>query len=198
MSGRHKNLWLSSCGSVHNVTKYCKYQYKKALSHFDWRFPMILRFFSNKNEYVETKKAKKTGKMNMSRIEANEEYMLYLNLCKRSKKTSVKHRVVKTNHNAQTCANYQSENIIFNMSNHPQTWRIGELSAPSVCVYIYMYNTEGHKIQRPTQLSSSVGSSSMIRRRESHHQAMGLVRTRRISLPARMVLWLGIVVEVES
>ena len=124
----------------------------------------------------------------MSRIEANEEYMLYLNLCKWSKKTSVKHRVVKTNHNAQTCANYQSENIIFNMSNHPQTWRIGKLSAPSVCVYIYMYmyNTECHKIQRPTQLSSSVGSSSMIRRRESHHQAMGLVRTRLISLPARI------------
>ena len=64
------------------TSKYCKYQYKTALSHFDWRFPMNLVIFSYKHEHVKTKKHKKTGKMNNSRIDRgiNEECILYFNL----------------------------------------------------------------------------------------------------------------------
>jgi hypothetical protein len=47
---------------VHNVTTYCKYHYKKALSDFDWRFPMNFALFSNENEYDKTKNTKRQGK----------------------------------------------------------------------------------------------------------------------------------------
>ena len=36
-------------------------------------------------------------------------------------------------------SNYHRENTIFHMSNQPQTWRIRELSAPSVYIYMYIY-----------------------------------------------------------
>jgi len=56
--------------TLENIANTNIYQYKTALSHFDWRFPMSLAIFSHK-----------PGKsMNNSRIEANEECILYFNL----------------------------------------------------------------------------------------------------------------------
>ena len=70
----------------------------------------------------------------------NEHFVHFVLQLKRTKTcSSVKHQVVKTNHDAQKCANYHSENTIFSISNHPQTWRIGELSAPNIYIYMYIY-----------------------------------------------------------
>ena len=129
MSGRHKNLWLSRCGLVHKVTTYCKYHYKKALSHFDWRFPMNFALFSNEHEYD---KNKMIGKMNIS-------YILYFNSNGRK---HVRPSNIKLSRQITMLKNVQittGKTPFFNMSNHPQTWRIGELSAPSVYIYTHIY-----------------------------------------------------------
>ena len=67
----------------------------------------------------------------------NEKYILYFNLNGRKKDRASNIKLARQITMLKKCANYHSENTVFNISNDPQTWRIGELSAP--CVHI-LYN----------------------------------------------------------